>query len=148
MFIVLTPFFFFIFSTFLFCSEVSPINNAVILLSEQGRNSVSILPQTAFPSKLPHNIEQSSIRYTVEFHTLYAIPCWVSILITVVHTYPSCASGKELPAMAGDVTTVLGWGKSSGEGIATHPSILAWRTPWTEEPSGLQSIGSQRVRHD
>ena len=34
------------------------------------------------------------------------------------------------------------------EGMATHPSILAWRIPWTEEPGGLQSMGLQRVRHD
>ena len=34
------------------------------------------------------------------------------------------------------------------KGIATHSSILAWRVPWTEEPSGLQSTGSQRVGHD
>ena len=33
------------------------------------------------------------------------------------------------------------------EGMATHSSILAWRTPWTEEPGGPQSMGSQRVRH-
>ena len=32
--------------------------------------------------------------------------------------------------------------------MATHSSILAWEIPWTEEPSGLQSMGSQRVRHD
>ena len=32
--------------------------------------------------------------------------------------------------------------------MATHSSILAWRIPWTEEPSGLQSMGSPRVRHD
>ena len=32
--------------------------------------------------------------------------------------------------------------------MATHSSILAWRIPWTEEPGELQSIGSQRVRHD
>ena len=32
--------------------------------------------------------------------------------------------------------------------MATHSGILAWRTPWTEEPGRLQSIGSQRVRHD
>ena len=31
--------------------------------------------------------------------------------------------------------------------MATHSSILAWEVPWTEEPSGLQSMGSQRVRH-
>ena len=33
------------------------------------------------------------------------------------------------------------------EGMATHSSILVWRIPWTEEPGGLQSIGSQRVGH-
>ena len=32
--------------------------------------------------------------------------------------------------------------------MATHPSVLAWRILWTEEPGGLQSIGSQRVGHD
>ena len=34
------------------------------------------------------------------------------------------------------------------EGMAAHSSTLAWRIPWTEEPGGLQSMGSQRVRHD
>ena len=34
------------------------------------------------------------------------------------------------------------------EGMTTHSSILAWRTPWTEEPSGLQSMGMQRVIHE
>ena len=34
------------------------------------------------------------------------------------------------------------------QGMATHSSILAWETPWTEEPGGLQSMGSQRVGHD
>ena len=34
------------------------------------------------------------------------------------------------------------------EGMTNHSSILAWRIPWTEEPGGLQSMGSQRVGHD
>jgi len=34
------------------------------------------------------------------------------------------------------------------EGVATHSGIFAWRVPWTEEPGGLQSMGSQRVRYD
>ena len=34
------------------------------------------------------------------------------------------------------------------EDMATHSSVLAWRIPWTEKPGGLQSMGSQRVRHD
>ena len=39
-------------------------------------------------------------------------------------------------------------GRSPGRGHATQSSILAWRIPWTEEPGGLQSTGSQRVGHD
>ena len=39
-------------------------------------------------------------------------------------------------------------GRSPGGGMATHSSILAWRIPWTEEPDGLQSTGSQRVGQD
>ena len=42
----------------------------------------------------------------------------------------------------------LGQEDSLEEEMATHSSILAWRIPWTEEPGGLQSMGSQRVRHD
>ena len=42
----------------------------------------------------------------------------------------------------------LGWDDPLEEELATHSSILAWRIPWTEEPGGLPSIGSQRVRHD
>ena len=34
------------------------------------------------------------------------------------------------------------------KGMATHSSILAWEIPWTEEPGGLQSMGSQRIGHD
>ena len=34
------------------------------------------------------------------------------------------------------------------EGMVTHSSILAWRIPWTGEPDGLESMGSQRVGHD
>ena len=42
----------------------------------------------------------------------------------------------------------MGQEDSLEEGLATHSSILAWRIPWTEEPAGLQSMGSQRVGHD
>ena len=55
---------------------------------------------------------------------------------------------KNPPVNAGDGGLIFGWRRSLEEGLATHSSILAWRTPWTEEPGGLQSIGSQRVRHD
>ena len=42
----------------------------------------------------------------------------------------------------------LGWEDALEEEMATHSSILAWRIPWTEEPGGLQSMGSQRAGHD
>ena len=42
----------------------------------------------------------------------------------------------------------LGWEDALEESMATHSNILAWRIPWTEEPGGLQSMGSQRVGHD
>ena len=40
------------------------------------------------------------------------------------------------------------WEDPLEEGMAMHSSILAWRIPWTEEPDGLQSMGSQRVGHE
>ena len=43
---------------------------------------------------------------------------------------------------------VQGGEKPLEEGMVTHSSIFTWRIPWTEEPGGLQSIGSQRVGHE
>ena len=54
---------------------------------------------------------------------------------------------KSLPTMQESQVRSLGWEDTLEEGMAAHSSILAWRILWTEEPSGLQSIGSQRVRH-
>ena len=42
----------------------------------------------------------------------------------------------------------LGWEDPLEKGMAAHSSILAWRIPWTEDPGKLQSMGSQRVRHN
>ena len=42
----------------------------------------------------------------------------------------------------------MGWEDPLEEGMATHSSILAWRIPGTEEPGGVLSMGSQRVRHE
>ena len=53
-----------------------------------------------------------------------------------------------LPAMWETWVQSLGWEDSLEKGTVTHPSILAWRIPWTEEAGRLQSMGSQRVGHD
>ena len=55
---------------------------------------------------------------------------------------------KRLPAMRETWVLSLGQEDPLEKGMAIHSSILAWRIPWTEEPSGLQSMGSQRVGHD
>ena len=55
---------------------------------------------------------------------------------------------KRLPAMQETWVRSLGWEDPLEEEMATHSSILAWRIPWTEEPGGLQSTGSQRVGHN
>ena len=53
-----------------------------------------------------------------------------------------------LPTMQETCVRSLGLEDPLEQEIATHSSILAWRIPWTEEPGGLQSMGSQRVGHD
>ena len=55
---------------------------------------------------------------------------------------------ENLPAVPETWLRSLGREDPLEEGMATHSSILAWRLPWTEEPGGLQSMGSQRVGHD
>ena len=55
---------------------------------------------------------------------------------------------KRLPAMRETWVPSLGREDPLEKEMAAHSSILAWRIPWTEEPGGLQSMGSQRVRHN
>ena len=67
---------------------------------------------------------------------------WASQLVLLV---------KNLPVNAGDTGDgglILGLGRSLELSTATHSSICAWRIPWTAEPGGLQSMVSQRVRHN
>ena len=55
---------------------------------------------------------------------------------------------KNLPAMLENWLPSMGQEVPLDKGMAMHPSILAWRIPWIEEPGGLQSMGLQRVGHD
>ena len=54
---------------------------------------------------------------------------------------------KNPPANAGDIRD-MSWEVPLEKEMTTHSAIPAWRIPWTEEPGGLQSMGSQRVGHD
>ena len=55
---------------------------------------------------------------------------------------------KKLPAMQETWVQSLGQEDLLEKGTATHTNIVAWRIPWTGEPGGLQSMGSQRVGYD
>ena len=61
--------------------------------------------------------------------------------------YPVAQLVTNLPAMQETRVPSPGWEDPLEKGKATHSSILAWRIPWTEEPGGLRSMGSQRVGH-
>ena len=62
--------------------------------------------------------------------------------------FPGSSDGKASAYNAGDPGSIPGSGRSLEKEMATHPSILAWKIPWTEKYGRLQSMGSQRVRHD
>ena len=64
---------------------------------------------------------------------------WASLVAQMV---------RNLPAMWKTWVLSLGWEDPLEKGMATHSSILAWEIPWTEEPSRLQSMGSQRVGYN
>ena len=55
---------------------------------------------------------------------------------------------KNLPTMQETQVQFLGWEDPLQKGMTTHSSVLVWRIPLTDEPGGLQSMGSQKVRHD
>ena len=68
-----------------------------------------------------------------------------------IESPPGSSDGKESACKAvvsGDLDFIPGSGRSLEKGMETHSSIHAWEIPWTEEPDGLQSIGSQRVGRD
>ena len=62
--------------------------------------------------------------------------------------FPGGSDSKESTCNAGVLGSIPGLGRSPGGGHGNPHSILAWRSPWTEEPGGLQSMGPQRARHD
>ena len=64
---------------------------------------------------------------------------WASLIAQLV---------KNLPAMQETWVQSLGWEAALEKEMAAHSSVLAWRIPETEEPSGLPSMGSHRVRHN
>ena len=70
------------------------------------------------------------------------------MIIWGIWDFPGGSVGEETACNEGDPVRSLGREDPLEKGMSTHSSILVWRIPWTEEPGGLQSIGSERVGHD
>ena len=83
-------------------------------------------------------------------HTLLSMRQFLICPVRRLLGFPGGSAVKNLSAMQEMQETwvqSLGWKDPLEEGMVTHSGILSWRIPWTEEPTGLQSMGSQRVRH-
>ena len=66
----------------------------------------------------------------------------------IIVTFLMAQTVKRLSTMREARVRALGWEDPLEKEIATHSSTIAWKIPWTEEPGRLQSMGSQRVRHN
>ena len=62
--------------------------------------------------------------------------------------FPGGLDCKESTCNEGDQCLFPGWEDLLEKGVVTYSSILPWRIPWTEEPGGPESMGSQKVDHD
>ena len=78
------------------------------------------------------------------FFSLHHDFCFITVVWNETQGFPDGSVGKE-SCSVGDTGLIPGSGRFPG---GRHGNILAWRIPWMEEPGGLQSLGSQRVRHD
>ena len=106
------------------------------------------LPSKAYFLESPETSgHATSLAHWVE---LEVVPCDLRDPVSQIGL-PWWLSGKEFACntgAAGDMVWSLGQEDPLEEGMATHSTILAWRIPWTKEPGGPQSMGSQRVRHN
>ena len=89
----------------------------------------------------------------MHFYLMYSFTSWVCTVSTCVDKinyiqYVILSSSQVALEVTIDEGLIPGLGRCLEEELATHSSILAWETPWTEEPGRLQSMQSQRAGHD
>ena len=95
------------------------------------------IPWIEEPSRLQSMGSQS--RTQLKRFSMHVHMHWTSLVAQTV---------KSLPTVLETWVQSLGWEDPLEKEMATHSSILVWKTPWTEKPGRLQSTGSKRVRHD
>ena len=99
---------------------------------------------------LKNRIKISWNQWNVEHHCLRTLPGSFGIYLKLLSCEAMLSSGtvaENSPASARGPGLIPGWGDPPEKGTAAHSSVLAWRTPWIEEPGGPQCMGSQRGGH-
>ena len=92
-------------------------------------------------------IPHCSFFFFFKFYFIFKL-ILISISLEIRRASLVAQSVKNLPAVQETQVQSLGWEDPLEKEMATHSSILAWKILWTEEPGGLQFMGSQRVGHD
>ena len=120
-------------------------------LLQHHSSKASILRHSAFfmvRLSHPHMTTRNTMAFTIQTFVNRAMSLLFNMLFRFVMPGGLAQRLKCLPAMRETWVQSLGQEDPLEKEMATHSKILAWRIPWTEEPSGLQSTGSQKVRHD
>ena len=81
-------------------------------------------------------------------HAALVLQQWTSGAVSEAIGFPGGSEVNNLPAKQETQVRSLGWDDPLEKEMATHSRILAWKTPWTEEPGGLQSAELQGVGHN
>ena len=103
-------------------------------------NLKQVLQKHASAKTLPHSTLKNENKNSTLIWVIF------SHLFSLSEGFPSGSDGKEFACK--NRVPSLSREDPLEKGMATHPSILAWRIPWTEEPGRLQSMGSERVEHN
>ena len=121
--------------------KVMHLNSLEFSFSDCNLISSIVWSQSTFPDLFPTNFPHTVFPHPCVLHSVMFVKCLSQVALVV----------KNAPASARDISdvgSIPGSGRSLGGEIWTNSSILAWKIPWTEEPSGLQCTESHGVRHD
>ena len=105
-------------------------------------------PRPFHPDHLPHSLTTSALHSNIPFQVSLLLSPYINLVSTPLLWLPRWLSGKESACQCRRHGFDPWVWKILGEGNGNPLSILAWDIPWTEEPGGLQSMESQRVRYD
>ena len=134
-------------SRLLVASQCKWINAWIKTRTEAGKIPNSWIARTSVLEKAQTNGKENQCKHFCHIGGLITKSC-LTLETGVGPPWLVAQTVKTPPAMQETQVQSLSWDNPLEKGMTTHFSILAWRTPWTEEPGGQHPIGSQRAGHD